>query len=386
MKRIFIGLIIIVLFCTGCSVQKSSINEDKKLSTGLWISYSEIDDMLCSADGFESQLEEAVEKCVEAKIENVYVHIRSHSEVLYKSEYFPMKNTATKYDGDVLEKIIECFHDENIKVHAWINPYRISASTEDWQNTLSEDSIVKKWLSDEDESNDKNVCIYNGIYLNPASVKVRRLIIDGIREVINNYSLDGIHFDDYFYPTTDEEFDIESYKQYCEKTENPLELDSFRRENINSLICSCYDAIKYENSDIVFSISPAASIERNFNEYYADVKHWIDSGYIDCIIPQLYFGFDYPDKNYRFDNLLNEWEKLISNNNVKLLIGLASYKIGTDVSPDNEEWAKYDDIISRQVKCCKNSREVTGYVLFSYDSVFSTQPLNSAQLNNLLNN
>ena len=99
----------------------------------------------------------------------------------------------------------------------------------------------------------------------------------------------------------------------------------------------------------------------------------------------MYFGFEYPDSNFSFEKLLSDWKKLVSvNNNVGLLIGLASYKIGTDSPPDNAEWQIADDIIARQVEICKADDMAEGYVLFSYSSVFSDAELNRLQRENLL--
>ena len=142
--------------------------------------------------------------------------------------------------------------------------------------------------------------------------------------------------------------------------------------------------MKFYGKDIVFSVSPMASIQKNYNELYADVEAWVESGCIDCIIPQLYFGFDYPDKQFCFDNLLDEWLRLVSENKqVKLKIGLAPYKIGTDAEADREEWNSSEDIIARQAEKCYKNGNVAGYVLFSYSSLASDASLNVKQRENL---
>ena len=88
--------------------------------------------------------------------------------------------------------------------------------------------------------------------------------------------------------------------------QNPLPLDDWRRANVNALISGVYTAVKFHSKDTVFSVSPAASIENNYSRLFADVKSWIESGCVDCIIPQLYFGFSYPDDEYKFENLLEQ--------------------------------------------------------------------------------
>ena len=372
--------------CTGYNIKEVQYNKNANYaSTGVWLSFSEINGLLNGKENFHEKIDEVIKNCVSLKIENVYIHVRSYCDSLFKSEYFPIIDEVKEYEFDVFEYMLNEFHDAGIKVHAWINPYRVLTSSADI-NALSQKSPAYVWLNDETKENDINVCFYKGIYLNPAEAQVRALVINGIREIIEKYNVDGIHFDDYFYPTTDEEFDKDSYMKYLSNTENPLSLENWRRFNVNALISGCYTAIKYLNKDIVFSVSPAASIENNYNNLYADVKHWVKEGYIDSIIPQLYFGFNYPQKEFRFENLLKTWCDIASlNRNVELIIGLGSYKIGTELVPDYEEWQNSNDIIARQAKICYEDATVKGFVFFSYNSLFSQENFNTAQRENYKN-
>lgn len=372
MKRVMITIIIFSLFLCGCgnSSKSKEIGNADKSRFGVWITYSEINEMLNSESGFEEELKKAAESCVSLGVDDVYIHIRSHSDSLYESKYFPKSEAAKRYDFDILKLMIESFHSMGLRVHAWINPYRVATATEDI-NSLDEKSPAYIWRNDDNPDNDVNVCIYNGIYLNPGGDEVRRLVLDGVREVLENYDVDGIHFDDYFYPTTDESFDKSSFEAYQKSAENPLSLEDWRRANVNTLISSCYSAIKYINNDIEFSVSPAADIQNNYNELYADVKEWCDKGYIDTVIPQIYFGFEYPVEKYSFNNLLKEWKKLLRNTKVNLIIGLASYKADTDSEADKEEWQSNYDIISRQAQICHRDDTVSGFCCFSYSHLFS---------------
>ena len=391
MKKIIICLLLSCALLAGCSYsnfesvpqQSEELPYENISSSGVWLSFSEINSMLKSESGFKAEFTKVLENCRTLKIGEIYVHIRSYCDSLYKSEYFPLVKAAEGIDYDVFEYIVSACHAYGIKVHAWINPYRVMTSSSD-KEALGRDLPAYKWLSDDNTENDKNVCISGGIYLNPAEYEVRELVINGIREVLKKYDVDGIHFDDYFYPTTDPEFDAVSYEKYKSETENPLSLSDWRRANVNALISGCYTAVKFYGKDIVFSVSPMASIQKNYNELYADVEAWVESGCIDCIIPQLYFGFDYPDKQFCFDNLLDEWLRLVSENKqVNLKIGLAPYKIGTDAEADREEWNSSEDIIARQAEKCYKNGNVAGYVLFSYSSLASDASLNVKQRENL---
>lgn len=391
MKRLLIVFLIAVLL-SGCNPtymesdieNNDSYNMSGNASSGIWLSFSEIATMLNSQKGFEQEVESVIYNCKNLGIENIYLHIRSHCDSIYKSAFFPLTEAASSYNYDVLEYMLTAFHSAGFKVHAWINPYRVSTATTD-VNAIRTDSPIHKWLKDSDPKNDKNVCIYNGVYLNPAENEVMKLVIDGVKEIVTKYQVDGIHFDDYFYPTTDEAFDKLSYDEYVNSAEKPLELNNWRRANVNALISGVSVAIKSINDDVVFSISPAASIKNNYNNLYADVEFWIKNSLIDAVIPQLYFGYKHNDRNFRFDKLLNDWKKLISvSNECELIIGLAPYKIGTQTDSDGTEWQTDSDLIARQVKQCYEDERVSGYALFSYSAMVSDNEENIKQRENLI--
>lgn len=328
--------------------------------------------MLSSAAGFKAEFDTAVQNCLSLNIGEIYLHIRSHCDSLCKSAFFPQNPLAAGLSYDPLEYALDACHKVGIKLIAWINPYRVSTTSTDI-NTLSADSPARKWLTDEVAENDLNVLFSNGIYLNPAEAEVRHLIINGINELLAGYALDGIHFDDYFYPTTDEEFDRQSYEKYRAETENPISLGEWRRANVNLLLSGCHAATKASGRAAAFSVSPIADIDRGFDELYADVRGWVKNGLVDEIIPQIYFGFEYPDKDFAFDTLLNEWTALAENEDVKLLIGLAPYKLNTESAADRDEWLGGTDIVARQIEKCRENGTVDGYLLFSYSYVFSPE-------------
>ncbi len=381
MKKI-LSVLLAVFVLSSCS-QDLSQTDNKDYRGGVWISYYELNTMLGSEDGFKSEFSKVIENCKLMRIKNLYIHTRAFGETLYKSDYFPTVANVEAYDFDVFDYILKECRKAGLSVHAWINPYRISSQTD--VDKLHKESPAYRWLKDDDPENDTNIGFSNGIYLNPASNKVRALVLDGIRELMAKYDIDGIHIDDYFYPTQATDFDKESYDKYKKSTDNPLSLDGWRCENVNILISSCYSTIKYANKDVIFSISPAANIEHNLKNLYADVSLWIKKGWMDEIIPQIYFGFEYPDNNFCFENLLSEWKSLAKQNeNVKLKVGLASYKAVPTLEADMAEWETDYDIIARQVEICDNDSKISGYVYFSYSSLFGESQAYKAQRENIL--
>lgn len=369
-KAVCFLLLAVICFLCGCSEFETSSSESNIKAgyvKGVWFSYSEIDAMILSGD-FSDNFKNAIENCVSLGITDVFFHTRPFSDSFYASQYFPTRNTANQSGVDILKTAVDICKNKGLRIHAWINPYRVRSSDSDI-STLESDSVAYKILNDDIPENDTDICVSNGIWLNPASVRVRRLVIDGIREIALNYDIDGIHIDDYFYPTTDASFDEASYKEYCQNNEKPLSLGDWRRVNINALISGCYTAVKFIDKELIFSVSPAASIERNFDTAYADIKAFAESGCVDWLIPQLYFGFDYPDSEYTFENLINEWANLTQKSNTRLIIGLAAYKVGTDAEPDKNEWSD-ETLLSRQVKRCEEDKHISGHCFFSYSSLF----------------
>jgi len=354
---------------------------------GMWFSYYEIGDMYKSKDGFAASFEKALDKCLAYGINNIYVHVRSHCDAYYKSAIFPWSAYLTDTQGadpqiDPLQIMIELAHRKRIKIHAWINPYRVSLISTDL-SLLADNNPAKIWLTDDDTANDTFVVECNGgLYLNPAEVAVQHLVAEGVREIVQNYSVDGIHFDDYFYPTNDEAFDEAHYATYrTQVSSNPLELADWRRANVNAMVNTVYNAVKNINPHCVFGISPMASVENNYHTVYADIKAWLKGGYIDYVMPQLYFGFEYPQESSRFDNLLNEWCALFENYNAHLYIGLGAYRIGS-TDEDNIEWSQHSDILSRQAELINKTDGVSGWVMYSYSSFFAEQEANSLERDN----
>ena len=349
-----------------------------EFSHGAWLSFYEIEDLLETPEDFKHKFNTVLKNLNSLKITELYLHVRSHCDSIYKSEYFPLKTVVESYDYDVFEYIISECHKKDIKIYAWINPYRVSTDPD--EEKLPTTGPVRRFF---DEKSD---CLlsYNGFYLNPAKGEVKKLILDGVREILSNYNVDGIHFDDYFYPTDSPDFDKESYNKYKKETDVPLPLSEWRRANVDSLISDCKTAVDTANSDTVFSISPAADIEKNREVFYADIENWIKKGYVDEIIPQLYFGFEHTDEDFCFENLITQWKKLCEKNKtVKLKIGLAAYKIGTESETDGKEWKENDDILSRQTEICFKDPVIDGIVFFSYSSLFNNQPQNVTERNNL---
>ena len=339
----------------------------------VWISYLEYQSIMQgkSKSQFTSNIKTMFGNLANDGFNTVFVHVRSHSDAMYDSDIFPWSVYCTGTEGkdpgyDPLEIMVSEAHSAGLKIEAWINPYRIKGTSN--TSKIARSSPAYEWLD-----SGKVIVLDNGIYYNPADEDVIELIVSGVEEIVRNYDVDGIHFDDYFYPTTAESFDKSYYNEYKSNGGN-LKLASWRRQNVNILIKEVYSAIKAIDSSCRFGVSPAGNMEQNYNTLYCDVYTWVTSkGYVDYICPQIYFGFN--NKSRPYLDVLAEFSDMITRNDVELIVGLAAYKAGAEDTyagdSGKKEWINYNDILARQVLAARNENRYSGFALYRYDSVYN---------------
>lgn len=305
-------------------------------------------------------------------LNTAFVHLRAFSDAFYKSDIYPYSSYIAGKEGaslafDPFEVLLESAKTYGISVHGWINPFRVSTKKD--TSLLSAANPAKKIL--DSGNTDGQICILsNGIYYNPSHTANHKLIIDGVREIIGKYDIDGIHIDDYFYPSTSTEVDKIQYSQY--KSEGgKLSLSQWRISCVNAFVSALYSAVKSSDPTLTVSISPAGSFEKNYNEYYADFKLWLSSeGYADLIIPQIYFGFEH--ETLGFETLLKNWGTQKRNSKIKLVCGIAAYKCALKDSyagTGTGEWQENSDILARQLASIRKNKNYGGFVVFSYQDL-----------------
>jgi uncharacterized lipoprotein YddW (UPF0748 family) len=382
MKKV-VSLLIVLVFLCGCSVMPK---ETKPAAQGkisaVWIYFSELS-MKSESGGtkksFTEKMNVIFDNCVKMGINTVFVQVRPCCDAFYKSEIFPWSYYVTGTQGksvdyDPLQIMVELAHKNNLSIHAWINPFRVAFS--DDKSLLSEDNPALSWMnSDDKDLNRLVVSVNGGLYFSPPSDKVQKLILDGVRELVNNYDIDGIHIDDYFYPSIEEKVDSSFYKEYTDNG-GALSLSEWRLTVISAFISSMYSAVKSCDSKCIFSISPAGNITNNYNQQFADVKLWCSQrGYADWIIPQVYYGFD--DKKLTFDAACDQWSKLDTVGAVKMIYGIAAYK----VNESDDEWTAGSGIIDKQISYAKSKDNYYGTAFFSYSSLIDKDK--SAEFQNI---
>ncbi len=321
---------------------------------------------------FEELMHVMMQTLTNDGFDTVFLQLRPNGDSMYKSEVFPLsKYVAGVYGGDIsydaVQIVLDVAREYGISVHGWINPLRLVTVGE--MALIPTGYAVRDWF----DAQNGYVKEFDGrLYLDPSYAEVRELIASGAREILETYGLDGIHMDDYFYPTTDETFDA---KEFAASTFD--DLGDFRRDNINVLVSLLYDTA--HACGAVFGISPAGNLDSLADGYFADAKLWCaEEGYIDYILPQLYFGFE--NKYCPFDVMVTRWADTVTCDSVSLYIGLSAAKavLGSQGELDAfagteagmREWIEHKDILARSLEAIYADARVDGYCFFSYSYLY----------------
>lgn len=322
----------------------STIRLQAKEFRGAWVSsVYNLDWPSTKGLGVEQQKAEYIkllDDLQDAGISAVIVQVKPAADALYPSIHAPWSEYLTGIQGkspgyDPLEFMIEETHSRGMEFHAWFNPFRVTTGTNK-TDKLASNNIAKlkpEWVTEYD----------NKLFLNPGLPEVRTYVKNTVLEVVKNYDVDAIHFDDYFYPYPDSkknDFPDESiYKKYGKAYKNKAD---WRRHNINAMIKDISISIKSEKPNVKFGISPfgvwrnasvspkgsdtRASIT-SYDTLYADTRYWAYTGWIDYIVPQIYWNIGFAAADY--EKTLKWWVKEMDGKPVDLYVGQALYKVGT---------------------------------------------------------
>lgn len=354
---------------------------------GIWIScYDHISAAGKTREKYKAATDAMFKNIKDCGLNTAFVHLRAFSDAFYQSDIYPYSSYIAGTEGanlafDPFEVMLESAEKYGISVHGWINPFRVSTKKD---TSLLSGKNPAKVILDSGNAEGEICVLSNGIYYNPSCPSNHQRIIDGVREIINKYDIDGIHIDDYFYPSTAESVDKKQYSQY--KSEGgTMSLADWRRNSVNAFVSALYSAVKSADSSLIFSISPAGQLDKNYGEYYADCELWLSrTGYADLIIPQIYFGFEH--ETLAFTSLLNKWGNLSRASGVKLACGIAAYKCATTdkyAGTGSAEWKNNTDILSRQLTAIRKNKNYGGFVVFSYQDL--TRSACKTEINNLKN-
>lgn len=345
----------------------------------------------------KDELVKILDEAVELKLNAVIFQVRPTSDAFYKSEISPwsyfLTGSFNKNPGfDPLAFAISEAHSRNIELHAWFNPYRVSmpATTYGLKN-LTE---VKNMLS----KNSKSVyakhpewvkIAQERLVIDPGITEAREYIEDTVMEVVNNYDVDAIHFDDYFYTGqtggTDGIDDIDTYNKYNNGKYNNI--NDWRRNNISLLVQNISKKIKQAKPWVKFGISPAGVWRNkkddplgsnttagipNYDHSFADTRKWVLENTIDYICPQIYWTFGLSAAS--FGVVSQWWTDLLKNNptsKAQLYIGEGLYRISsysTDPYWKTSESEGFREL-ERQLKYNISNPQISGSVLFRHENI-----------------
>ncbi len=378
---------------TGTPIILPEYVEKDKDIRGVWVStVSNIDIGKHYGDlEYKNEIISILNTIQKNNMNTVFFQVRPMNDAFYPSELAPYSayikgQQGLGLDWDILEFVIEESHKRGLELHAWLNPYRVAnnptqspMTRQELIDTLHEDNFAKKHP-------EYTLFQTTGatLILDPGQPVVRQYLLDVIDELITNYDVDGIHFDDYFYVPNNE--DMQTFLDH-----NPTGIGSiadWRRENVNIMVESVNNLVKSHNQatgrHIKFGISPVA-IWRNgtvnggsnttgysaWDGLYADTRKWVMEEWLDYICPQVYFDFSLTAAPFAV--IVDWWANLIESNNldVDLIIGLGFYRY-TDKTP----WVD-ENIIVEQIRYMSQYESVKGSVTFTYNTfVRSLAPIN----------
>jgi uncharacterized lipoprotein YddW (UPF0748 family) len=307
-------------------------------------------------------------------INAIFFQVRPAADAFYKSKYEPWSEWLYGYQGkapdtdfDPLAFIIEEAHKRNMELHAWFNPYR--AVYRQKKAKLASNHITKTrpdWF----------ITYNKQLHFNPGLPEVRAYLVNIIMDVVKRYDIDGVHFDDYFYPYKVGKENFPDEKTFKKYQGDFTQIEEWRRENVNQLIKTIHDSLQIHKPYLKFGISPFG-VWRNKNEdkrgsntnvgqtcydvLGADVIKWLENGWIDYVAPQLYWNIGHAKADYK--ELLDWWSK--NSHQKHLYIGQAFYKVrgeeGEQWSDKNETW--------RQIRLNRTASNVAGSIYFRAKSL-----------------
>ena len=391
------------------NAQISDIPEDTKCQRakaelrGVWVTTVRNNDFPSPAvyehgfnvDEFKREFNEVIATCKKFKLNALFFQIRPEGDAFYPSGVNPWSEYLTGIQGvapgggfDPLTYVITTTHAAGMEFHAWLNPYRLSP----WKNksTTKAQGLEKLSPSHYARRHPDWVFFYNGqLYLNPGVPEVTDFMVKTVDEILNNYNVDAIHLDDFFYPYpypegdkmimfSDISPDQETYRKY--RVDATQTIEKWREANINGLVYQLHKTIgRYNYShqkQVEFGISPfgiwasdkeapggskTSPTQLSSLDEYVNTKLWIEAGWIDYVVPQVYWRFE--DSLSPFGVVTKWWNDVVAGTKTKLYIGLGLY-----LYQEDQFWQDPKEII-HQLDYIRTLPNVSGFVIFTYHNL-----------------
>lgn len=376
MKKTLYIVLFLLVFAAFAHAQTN-----KRALRGVWIAtVNNIDWPTKPGLAVEEQQKEMVallDQLQSYNMNTAIFQIRPTADAFYKSQFEPSSHWVTGAQGkdmgyDPLQFAIDECHKRGLNIHVWLNPYRINYDTTAY-DAYAKDHIMlqhPEWT----------VAYGKAKYFNPGLDEVRRFTCNVVKDIVSNYDIDAIHMDDYFYPYKIAGQEFPDSLTFVQHPRGFTDKADWRRNNVNLIIKEINETIKSVKLWVEFGISPfaiwrnntedprgsATKAMTNYDGLYADILLWQKEGWIDYVLPQLYFNIGYPIADYAV--LSDWWSKY--NYGANVYVGLAPYKVSKKAK--QKQWHTTKEL-NRQVRRNTEDPNIKGEVYFSSKSFFSPE-------------
>ena len=374
-KKTFLFAVLLCL--VSCKVFKP-IPQPKREFRGVWVAtVVNIDWPKNGQDAIEQQQQDflrILDFYDNLNFNAIIVQIRTAGDAFYDSKYAPWsrfltgkEGKAPKEDVDLLQWMIDTCHKRNFEFHAWLNPYRATFDLKTHiLSPIHDYNLHPEWMLKYGKK----------YYYDPGVPEVRKRLVDIMEEVVTNYDIDALHFDDYFYPYKIKDAVFADSLSFTSNSLPDQSLEDWRRSNVDSLVKDIHQMVKRTKPWVQFGISPfgvwknkstdprgsdTQAGQTTYEDLYADPLTWMENGWIDYLVPQVYWSMDLPVASYV--KIVDWWAGTGQNTN--LYVGNGAYKIRNN---SDKAWDKKKEL-PNQLKLSRTTPQVMGNVLFSAKSL-----------------
>lgn len=379
MHKTLFFFLIIILTLNSCTVFKP-VPQPRTEFRGFWVAtVVNIDWPKNGNDAIEKQ------KLDYLKILDFYqdlnfnaaiVQIRTAGDAFYKSDFAPWSRFLNGEEGKtiaskehILDWMIDETHERGMEFHAWLNPYRATFDLKTERLSKTHDfNTHPEWMLKYGKK----------YYYDPGLPEVQQRMVSVIDEIVTNYDIDAIHFDDYFYPYTIKNEAFKDSISYYNCAKPNQSIGDWRRSNIDSLIKKSHDIIKIRKPWVQLGVSPFGVWKNNstdprgsdtragqttYEDLYADPLLWMEKGWLDYLIPQVYWSMELPVASHR--KIVDWWSN--NSKNTNLYIGNGPYKIRNN---SDSAWDKKKELPA-QIGYARQKNAITGNAFFSAKSLMN---------------